>query len=247
MTSLAIFVLCLAMVGTSFLSGIFGMAGGLILIGILLALMPLPEAMMLHGVTQLASNGWRGLLWYRHIRWSAVATYVVGCLIALLLWSIWRYVPGKALALLLLGVTPFLLRLAPKRLQANPESPGQGVLCGAACMTLILLTGVSGPLIDTYFLSGKLDRREIVATKALCQVFGHAAKLAYFGAIIDQTASVNPSVAALAIIASMIGTMLATRVLEAMTDRQYRSWANAIITMIAGYYVAHGTILLVVS
>ena len=38
------------------------MAGGLVLIGVLLALLPLPEAMALHAITQMASNGWRGLL-----------------------------------------------------------------------------------------------------------------------------------------------------------------------------------------
>ena len=52
MSPLLISTLCLAMVGTSFLSGIFGMAGGMILVGILLAILPVPEAMMLHGVTQ---------------------------------------------------------------------------------------------------------------------------------------------------------------------------------------------------
>ena len=44
----------------------------------------------------------------------------------------------------------------------------------------------------------------------------------------------------------MVGTTLAARVLEAMTDKQFRSWANAIITVIAGYYVVHGMVLLVV-
>ena len=247
MSPLLIAVLCGVMVGTSFLSGIFGMAGGLILIGILLAILPLPEAMMLHGVTQLASNGWRGLLWYRHIRWKPVAAYVGGCLVALLIWSFWRYVPSKPLALLLLGVTPFVVRLAPEKLQADPESPVQGVLYGGACMGLILLTGVAGPLIDTYFLGGRLDRRVIVATKAACQVFGHLAKLAYFGGIIEQTATVDPVVAVLAVIACMVGTMLATRVLEVMTDKQFRAWANGIITVIAGYYVIHGTVLLVLA
>ena len=72
------------MVGTSLLSGIFGMAGGMILIGVLLAIMPVPEAMMLHGVTQMASNGWRGLLWWRYVRWRAVGSYVFGCAVALL-------------------------------------------------------------------------------------------------------------------------------------------------------------------
>ena len=71
-------IVCLTMVGTAFLSGIFGMAGGLILMGVLLVIMPVPDAMMLHGVTQMASNGWRGLLWIKHVRWSAMASYLAG-------------------------------------------------------------------------------------------------------------------------------------------------------------------------
>jgi uncharacterized membrane protein YfcA len=247
MTPLLISALCLAMVGTSFLSGIFGMAGGMILVGILLVLMPVPEAMMLHGVTQMASNGWRALLWWRHVRWAPVAAYILGCSLALGVWSFTRYVPSLPVALLLLGLTPFMVRLLPKSYRPNAESLPQGTFYGTICMTLILLTGVAGPLIDTFFLGGKLDRKEIVATKAFCQIFGHAAKLAYFGALIDQTASVDPIVAGLAIVSSMIGTSLAKQVLEAMTDQQYRKWANAIIVTIAGYYVIHGTYLMIVS
>ena len=247
MTPLLISVLCLAMVGTSFLSGIFGMDGGMILVGILLVLLPVPEAMMLHGVTQMASNGWRGLLWLKHVRWMAVGAYVSGCALALIVWSFTRYVPSVPVALLLLGLTPFAVRLLPKNIQPNPESAVQGTIYGTVCMTLILLTGVAGPLVDSFFLGGKLDRREIVATKAICQIFGHAAKLIYFGALIDQTGSLDPVVAVLAIVSSMIGTTLAKQVLEAMTDQQYRKWANGIIVTIAGYYVIHGTALMAMT
>jgi uncharacterized membrane protein YfcA len=237
--------LCVVMVGTAFLSGIFGMAGGLILIGVLLALLPVPDAMMLHGVTQLASNGWRALLWIKHVRWRAVAAYGLGCAAALLAWSFGRYVPSTPVALLLLGVTPFMVRLIPDKLRPDPESAVQGTIYGSICMSLILLTGVAGPLIDTYFLGGKLDRREIVATKATCQIFGHAAKIIYFGGVIDQAAALNPWLALAAIASSMLGTTLATRVLQAMSDGQFRTWANRIITAIASYYVAHGLVLLV--
>jgi uncharacterized membrane protein YfcA len=219
----------------------------MILIGVLLVLLPVPEAMMLHGVTQLASNGWRGLLWWKHVRWTAVGAYVFGCVVALGLWSFMRYVPGTPVALLMLGLTPFLVRLAPKDYRPNPESLLQGGLYGVACITLILMTGVAGPLIDQFFLGGKFDRREIVATKAMCQVVGHSAKLVYFGSLIDQAASVDPIVAVLAIVSSMVGTTLAKQVLEAMSDQQYRRWANGIITAIAGYYVVHGTILIVLA
>ena len=247
MSILVISVLCLTMVGTSFLSGIFGMAGGMIMIGVLLALLPLPDAMLLHGVTQMASNGWRGLLWWRYVRLGPVLAYSGGCALALLAWSFWRYVPGKPLALLLLGATPFLARALPERLKPDPESLVHGTLYGALCMTLILLTGIAGPLVDTYFLGGRLDRREIVATKAVCQTFGHAAKIVYFGTLIDQVATLQPVVATLSIAATMLGTVLAARVLEAMTDKQYRAWANRIITAIAGYYVAYGAYLMLLA
>lgn len=248
MIPLITIAVCITMVGTSFLSGIFGMAGGMILIGVLLALLPVPEAMMLHGVTQMASNGWRAALWIRYVRWGSVLPYVAGGLAALWLWSLTQYVPSKPVALLLLGVTPFLARLMPARLKPDPESVVQGVCYGVLCVGLILLTGVAGPLIDTFFLGGKdFDRKEIVATKAACQVFGHLTKLIYFGGLISQTGTVDPVMAVLAILMSMLGTTLAARVLEKMTDTQFRTWANRVITTIAGYYVVQGSYLLVAA
>jgi uncharacterized membrane protein YfcA len=237
--------LCLTMIGTSFLSGIFGMAGGMILIGVLLATMSVPAAMVLHAVTQMASNGWRAILWFRHVRWKPVVVYVAGCGLALIGWSFVRYVPSTAVALLLLGAAPLILRLMPERLRLSADNTRHGVVCGSVCMALILLTGVSGPMIDSYFLGGKLDRREIVATKAMCQIFGHAAKLVYFGGIVDQAAALDPWLAGMAIAASMLGTTLASHVLKAMSDTQFRVWANRLIMTITGYYLVHGATLLI--
>src|SRR5260370_5711960 len=114
MTALLAAGLSLRMILTAFLSGIFGMAGGLILIGVLLVVFPLPTAMVLHAVTQMASNGWRALLWWRHIVWRSTACYVAGCLVSVGLWSIWLYVPDKAVALLMLGLSPFIIRAVPE-------------------------------------------------------------------------------------------------------------------------------------
>src|SRR3954465_7388906 len=83
MTPLLIAALGLLMVATAFLSGLFGMAGGLILIGVLLTILPLPSAMVLHAITQMASNGWRAFLWREHIRWKPVFVYLIGCGLAL--------------------------------------------------------------------------------------------------------------------------------------------------------------------
>src|ERR1700741_5115836 len=180
------------MVATAFLSGLFGMAGGMILIGVLLMLMPLPTAMVLHAITQMASNGWRAFLWRAHISWRPVLVYLIGCALALGIWSLVRYVPEKPVALLLLGGTPFLARLMPSSLKPDPESVWQGAVYGSICMGLMLMTGVIGPLLDTYFLGGtKMDRRGIIATKAPCGVGSHFTKLIYFGGIVSSAGSLD--------------------------------------------------------
>src|SRR3954452_4489160 len=188
----------------------------------------------------MASNGWRAFLWRAHIRWRPVAVYLVGCALALGLWSLIRYVPDKPVALLMLGVTPFMARLMPAGLKPDPDSVWQGAIYGTICMGLMLMTGVSGPLLDTFFLGARFDRRSIVATKATCQVASHLTKLIYFGGIIDQAASLDPVLAGIAIAAPMLGTTLARRILEAMSDAQFRTWAGRLITTVAGYYILYG-------
>jgi uncharacterized membrane protein YfcA len=237
--------LSVVMLGTAFLSGIFGMAGGMILMGVLLAVLPLPAAMALHAVTQMASNAWRAVLWWKHIRWRPVGFFLVGNTAALALWSVFQWVPEKSVALLMLGATPFLFRLLPASVKPNPLNPGHGAAMGSVCMSLMLVCGVSGPLLDTFFLGGGMERRQIVATKAVCQVAGHFSKLLYFGALVADAAALDPVMLVLAIAASMMGTTAARRILEAMTDHQFRTWADRVITVIALFYLGQGAWLLI--
>lgn len=237
-------MLSLTILGTAFLSGIFGMAGGLILIGVLLVLLPLPEAMALHAVTQIASNAWRGLLWWRHVRWRAAASFLLGSAVVFAAWSVLRFVPDKPIALILLGLSPFLVRLLPTDLKPNPERLGHGLIYGGASMALMLLSGVSGPLIDSYFLGGNLDRRQIIATKAVCQIVSHTAKLVFFGSLIEQAAQISPIIAALAIVATLAGTAMARPILERLSEAEYRKWANRIVAAVGSVFLAQGLHLL---
>lgn len=244
MTAVLAASLALLMIFTALLSGVFGMAGGLILIGVLLVVMPLPQAMVLHAVTQMASNGWRALLWRQHIEWKIAAASILGSTLAVGLWSLWLFVPDKAMALLLLGLSPFLVRAIPASVLPKVLGPGQMLVGSAICMMLMLIAGVTGPLLDTLFLRSTLERRQIVATKAACQLFSHSLKLVYFGALIEQSGSVEPWFMGIAIAASMIGTSLGKLLLEKLTDSQFRQWSNRIITVIATYYVGYGLLLM---
>ena len=58
----SLIVILLSTFFTAFLSSIFGMLGGLILMGVLVFIMPVSNAMVLHGLIQLTSNGYRAWL-----------------------------------------------------------------------------------------------------------------------------------------------------------------------------------------
>ena len=220
------------------------MAGGLILMGVLLAILPLSEAMSLHAITQITSNGWRGVLWIKHVRIRSAVPFLLGSAVAFTVWSVWQFVPSKPVAFIALGLAPFIVYFIPERLKPNPERLTDGVCYGALSMTLMLLAGVSGPLIDTFFLGGKLDRREIVATKAVCQVFCHGAKFAYFGSMIGSSVVLDPMMIALAVLATIAGTSLARPILDGLSDATFRSWAGRIIMVIASVYLARGSYML---
>ena len=83
-----------------------------------------------------------------------------------------------------------------------------------------------------------------MATKAVCQIISHGAKFVYFGGLVDQAAGLDPAMAGLAVLASIVGTSLARPILERLSDLQYRRWASHIITVIAIAYLAQGSRLL---
>ena len=240
MSGLEIAFLSAVIVGTSFLSGLFGMAGGIILVGVLLTMMPVPAAMALHAVTQIASNGWRAALWIRHARFGVFFNYTIGAAATLGVWSIWRYIPPAPLAMLMIGLVPFSLSLVPERLRPNPDSRRDGIIVGVVCMSLMLTTGVTGPLLDAFFLGGSFDRRGKIATKAVCQVFGHAAKLVYFGAIVDASGTLDPLTASFAVAAAALGTTLARKPLEKMGEAFFMRWSWRIVYTVSTFYVASG-------
>src|SRR5215470_13568257 len=239
-------VLSAAVISTSFLSGIFGMAGGMLLMGILLLLMPFAAAMVLHGVTQMASNLWRAWLWRSHIAWRIAAYYALGAINAALGFAAVAVVPDKATALIILGLLPCVGLMLPRRLTPDIKHPAHGFGCGAICTALQFMAGVSGPILDVYFVRSNLDRRQLVATKAAIQVLGHFLKVAYFGQLLAAgTDTVAPAAIVLAVALALVGTQLSRRALDAISDIQFRIWTRRLIVAIATFYLAQGIYLLV--
>lgn len=242
MTVLAGAVVVVAAFVTAAVSGVLGMAGGLLLLGALLLVLPVAVAFVVHGLLQLVSNGWRALLHRRHIAWRSVAWYGAGALVAVALVSAVSYVPSRPLTYLLLGLVPSLVWLPRGWLPLDATRPAHAVVAGVAVTAVNLVAGVAGPLLDVFFARTGLGRHAVVATKAATQVLSHAGKVVVYGPLVaDGTV---PYVAVLlAVPLSMLGTAVGGRLLDRMTDASFTSWTRWVVTGIGAVYLVQAAVL----
>jgi uncharacterized protein len=248
MTPAALALVGVTVLGTSFLSGIFGMAGGLILLGVLLMFMDVVPAMVLFGIIQMGANGMRAVLWREHVRWSVVWRYLIGATAAFLAMRLVAFIPDKALLYIGLGLLPFAAEMLPTRYWPNISAPYGPHLCGIVIMVLQLLAGAAGHILDMFFQRSTLDRKGIVATKAVCQTTAHLYRVGYFGSLASSVEGHVPVWAIAAALAlAFTGTSLAARVLERMTEADFRMWSRRVVHAVAVSFLVRGVWLLAVA
>lgn len=231
----AAFVVVAAFV-TATVSGVLGMAGGLLLMGALLLVLPAAAAFVVHGLLQLVSNGWRAYLQRRHLRWRVVGWYSVGALTAAGAVAAVAYAPSTALTYLLLGLVPALVWLPKGRLSLDAERPPHAVAAGFCVTAVNLVAGVAGPLLDVFFVRTSMGRHSVVATKAGTQVLSHAAKVVVYGGVAAGS-GVPYGVVLVAVPLSMLGTAVGGRLLDRLSDASFAVATRWVVTGIGAVYL----------
>jgi uncharacterized protein len=237
---LTIVLLLIVVLVTATVSGVFGMAGGLMLMGALTLAMPVSAAMVTHGAVQFVSNGWRAVLHSKHINWRIILMYGVGSAIAAGLLALVTYDPTKAWVYLMLGLVPGLAWLPKGVFHLDAAKTPHAIACGLSVTGLNVLAGVSGPLLDVFFVRTALTRHQIVATKAATQAFSHTVKMIFYGAPLIGAASTGMPPLWFFIVAAplaMIGAWLGGMVLDRMSDVNFLKWTRWIVTALGVIYL----------
>lgn len=223
------------------MSGVFGMAGGMVLMGGLLLFLPVPAVMVLHGIAQVTSNVWRTALWHQHVRWSLVRRFAAGAAVSIAMFWLIRYVPDERIVMIGLGLTPYIALATPKHIVPQADSRFGSELCGAICTAFQIFSGLSGPLLDLFFVHSRMDRRTVISTKAACQVLSNLGKLSYFGALVSSAAdALSPLVLLLAIVPAIAGTMASKPVILHLTDHQFRYWTKLVVVGLGTIFLIRG-------
>ena len=82
MTLTLTLLLLVSVLATSAISGVLGMAGGMILMAILVSTVSVSAAMLIHGAVQATSNGSRAWFLRSHIQWHILPAYCLGAAVA---------------------------------------------------------------------------------------------------------------------------------------------------------------------
>ena len=230
MDPVTVALLCGVAFATAMLSAMVGLAGGTVLLAVMLLFFEPAAAVPLHGVIQLLSNGTRTLVQGRHVAWSVVGWYslflpplaLAGARVALAM--------PATLGTTLIGVFVLVATLRPGWLRVRPAGArGEArrfALLGGAAGFLGSLIGAVGPLVAPFLLHLGLSRRGVVGTAAACQTAGHLAKIAAFGWVgfsYRQHLGLLMAMSMLVIAGTMAGSRLLDRVDETLFARVYRT------------------------
>jgi uncharacterized membrane protein YfcA len=219
-----------------------GLAGGMLLLSVLLVHLDPAVAIPVHGVIQLVSNGSRAWFQRAHVRWDAVWRFA------------WPLLPAGAAGLVLLrsvppdagrlGIGVFVLvatwlpgwlRVGARGGDARQALPWGGALVGFASTSV----GATGPLLAPFILALELGTQSTVGTLAACQIFQHLSKIALFGMAGFEFGRFALPLVGLCL-ASIAGSAIGARLLDRVPERAFRTAVRILLSALALQLVVQG-------
>jgi len=252
-TTVITIVLTVVALGTSIISAIIGMGGGILLLAVMYTVLPEKELVVpMHASVQLISNFSRVLAYIKNVHWKMLSFFLVGAVPGLVL--------GTVLLLRLLEhreeVTPYMMLLVgcfilivtyrKKNKTKNDFPLERFVWLGSYAAPLSLLFGATGPVLAPYFMRDDLKKAGVVATKAICQFCVHFLKMIIFyylftiGAndkILKYEDLLQPgTMLAFLLVAAIVGTFVGKGLNEKVSEERFKKM-YVVVLNVAGFKI----------
>ncbi|MFA5938275.1 MAG: sulfite exporter TauE/SafE family protein [Sinimarinibacterium sp.] len=232
MTSLDAAILLVAFL-TATLSGVAGLGGGTILIGVFYALGLTPaEAVPLFAAVQFVANSSRTVAYLRHVEWHAAGWFLLAALPATFVVAPFvENVNADIVRLVLAGL--ILASLVPSRADKAALPPRTAFsMAGFLNGSLGMFVGATGLIVGRLFFRPEWRKETTIGTLALTQTLGHALRVVAYG-FVGFSALTRPLLLGLMCIAVIAGTALGKRLNGRVSEAQFATLFKWILIVLS--------------
>jgi uncharacterized membrane protein YfcA len=224
---------------TSTLSGVIGMAGGMVLMGGLLVFYGPTEAIFLHGIIQFCANFQRYYQLRKHVQLRVFLFYTLGALLSYFLLKGTNFRPSKQGIYIFMALSAFLGSLQLK-LPFTIKNVWVSIFGGFIVNAVQVFGGVAGPVLDAFFQDKRLNRFEIIGTKSITASVTHVLKV-FFMAGLLETVQIHELLSPLHLIALLVasyaGTFYSKSILNKLSDKNFFILCSRFLMLLSVFYI----------
>jgi uncharacterized protein len=231
-----IIVLSIAAIFTAIISATVGMAGGTVLLSILLFYYSPATAIPLHAFNQLVSNARRSWLLRAHVHHAYLYSFCMGALIGngTAAWLIKETLTFTHAPLLISLVIAYSL-FKPKKMPSLRFQRLGFFLAGIFLGFIGMFVGATGLILGSLFVREDLSKEQIMATQGAIQSFSHGLKVIGFLWIgFDYIPWLFPL--ALMSVATILGTNLGVSVFRKIPQALFHTFYRSVLAF-SGLYL----------
>ena len=181
LSSLAICVMCIAVLLSAIITSTTGMAGGLLMFAAMSIYIPLRPLVAIHGCVQVFNNGARSWYLRTFIKRRECACFSIGVIAgaAVTTLVISRYI-NEFWPILVLTLLIIYTLFKPKHLPQIKVSPNGFIWVGFVTGVFSILVGVVDTILGVFFMRDDMSKEEIIANKSVMQTVTHFTKFPAF-------------------------------------------------------------------
>jgi len=217
---------------TSALTASFGLGGGMAMLALMGALLPVATLIPVHGAVQLGSNGGRAWHQRKYVRMDVVVPFAIGSVAGAI--AGFFFVVQLPDALLKLVMGGFVLALTWLTIPRAERIGGPALMLASTGLAILsMFVGATGPLVSALFAQVMAsDRRALIATHGAAMIAQHGLKVVVFALAGFAFHQWLPLIIAM-IASGFLGTVYGTKLLDLMPEAIFRKWFRAGISLLA--------------